>query len=108
MTVEDIIKNSNYTIKYSPKIAQKKTYLTFDVETKDSDNNKYVLIAVKSPKKTKILDLISLYVSQSSIQPLEFGISHFGFVENKKDVYKLYEVYVPNESNSTDLIEVIP
>lgn len=49
-----------------------------------------------------------MYVGSSSIQPLEFDVSHFGYVQNTKDVFKIFEVYVPHQENITYVVELIP
>ena len=81
--------------------------MNFEISTQDAER-KVILIAVKGDSEDSNGSKIKLYISQSSISPLEFGKSHYGYIENKQDMYKIYEAYIPHLSNETYVVEVTP
>lgn len=87
----------------------RKTTMIIDVNNQEGAPDKVLLLAVKPNVEAGFDSLyIDMYVGASSIQPLEFDVSHFGYVQNAKDVFKIFEVYVPHLENLTYVVELIP
>ena len=85
-----------------------KTYVSFDINITDKDPDKVVLIAVKTESDETSNSFVNLYVASSNIQPLKLGVSHFGSVDNKDGVYKIYEAFIPKSQNETYVVELTP
>ena len=65
-------------------------------------------MAVKSENEKPLGSTVNLYVASNNIQPLKLGVSHFGSVDNKDGIYKIYEAYIPKSQNETYVVELTP
>lgn len=107
LTSEELINTKDNVLTFDND-KHKVLHLSFEVNVSDSDKNKVLLIAVKSDSDKPYNSTVTLYVAASNVQPLKFDVSHFGYVDNRQDVFKIYEAYVPHLKNETYVVELTP
>ena len=107
LTSEEVIRERDHVLTYDND-KHKLTLKQFEVNVEDGDTQKVMLIAVKSTSKTPLNSTIDVYIAASQIQTLDFGRSHYGIVDNRKDVYKIYEAFIPHLENETYVVELTP
>lgn len=107
LTAEEVINQRDHVLTFDND-KHKLTLRQFEVNVEEGDVQKVMLIAVKATSKTPLNSTIDLYIAASQIQTLDFGRSHYGIVDNRKDVYKIYEAFIPHLENETYVIEVTP
>jgi hypothetical protein len=108
LPVEEIIKEATNQMTYDNSNKKtRKTTMIIDVNNEEEAPARVLLLAVKSNVASDS-GYVTMYVGASNIQPLEFDVSHFGYVQNVKDVFKVYEVFVPHLDDMTYVVEVTP
>ena len=84
-----------------------KLYTSLYFDKNETERDKVLLIGVR-PLNSSGRSIIDIYVSSSDIQPLGFDMMHSGYVENKRDKFKLYEVLVPHTKDFNYVVEATP